>query len=273
MMDVETFRQEAGAWLAEHMERRDPLDDRLNRPIEEWTEEYLAEQRVLQRRLHEGGYAGISWPEKFGGRGLTPAHEQAFVEEARPPDDDPKAREAKLAIEADLPEAIGFIRSSTTKMDNLINAILKLSREGRRTLKRQRVDMNQLFETAADSLRHQISERGGEIEVHRPMPAVNSDRLALEQIFGNLLDNAVKYLDPNRPGRIVVRGREIRNGAEFEVADNGRGFNPAKPGRSEGGFGLVGIRERAKEIKAELQVQSSPGQGTRIALKLPLAAE
>ena len=38
----------------------------------------------------------------------------------------------RLAIEEDLPESIGFIRSSTQKMDRLINAILKLSREGRR---------------------------------------------------------------------------------------------------------------------------------------------
>ncbi len=83
MTDVNTFRREARAWLSENMERRDPLEDRLNRTVEEWTPEYLAEQRALQRRLNEGGYAGISWPEKYGGRGLTPAHDQAFVEEAR----------------------------------------------------------------------------------------------------------------------------------------------------------------------------------------------
>ena len=42
--------------------------------------------------------------------------------------------DAKLAAREDLPEAIGFIRSSTQKMDRLINAILRLSREGRRVL-------------------------------------------------------------------------------------------------------------------------------------------
>ena len=47
------------------------------------TVEYIATQRAIQRALHEGGYAGISWPKEYGGQGLSPAHEQAFNEEAR----------------------------------------------------------------------------------------------------------------------------------------------------------------------------------------------
>ena len=52
--------------------------------------------------------------------------------------DDPVIAEARQAALEDLPEAIGFIRSSTRKMDALINAILKISREGRRQLKPER---------------------------------------------------------------------------------------------------------------------------------------
>ena len=48
--------------------------------------------------------------------------------------------EARRAVAEDLPEAIGFIRSSTRKMDSLINAILKLSREGRRSLRPESVN-------------------------------------------------------------------------------------------------------------------------------------
>ena len=50
--------------------------------------------------------------------------------------------DTRAAVEDDLPEAIGFIRSSTVKMDRLINAILKLSREGRRVLAPEPIDMS-----------------------------------------------------------------------------------------------------------------------------------
>ena len=42
----------------------------------------VAASRVLQRKLFDAGYAGISYPEEYGGRGLTAAHERAFREEA-----------------------------------------------------------------------------------------------------------------------------------------------------------------------------------------------
>ena len=57
------------------------------------------------------------------------------------------------------------------------------------------------------------------------------------------------------------------------VRDDGKGFNPEQPPQSPGGFGLLGMRERAKELKSELQVRSTPDQGTEIILTVPLAGE
>jgi signal transduction histidine kinase len=57
------------------------------------------------------------------------------------------------------------------------------------------------------------------------------------------------------------------------VQDNGRGFDPAQPPTSNGGFGLVGMRERATELNGELLVNSTPGGGTRISLNVPLTGE
>ncbi|HSS08718.1 MAG TPA: acyl-CoA dehydrogenase family protein [Acidimicrobiales bacterium] len=84
-VDVEEFRQQARAWMAENLERRDPSKP-LTRPrgADHKTVEGIARQRVIQRKLFEAGYAGISWPKEYGGRGLSPAHEQAFNEVARP---------------------------------------------------------------------------------------------------------------------------------------------------------------------------------------------
>jgi alkylation response protein AidB-like acyl-CoA dehydrogenase len=80
---VETFRQEARAWLAANLEPSDPHAVRGPRGIDHKTVESIAAERVLQKKLFEGGFAGITMPREYGGRGLTRAHEQAFSQESR----------------------------------------------------------------------------------------------------------------------------------------------------------------------------------------------
>lgn len=77
-------------------------------------------------------------------------------------------------------------------MDRLINAILALSRQGRRMLTLESIDMRELLETIAANVRRRADEIGCTVEVVPPLPLLISDRLALDQVFGNLIDNAVK---------------------------------------------------------------------------------
>ncbi|MBA1156977.1 PAS domain-containing protein [Microvirga mediterraneensis] len=190
----------------------------------------------------------------------------------------PTVREA---IEADLPEAIGFIRSSTVKMDKLIGAILKLSREGRRVLAPEPISMAQMLEAQRRSVAHQLSERGAELFLE-PVPDLTSDRLAIEQIFGNLIDNAVKYLDPSRPGRIVVRGHDLGASVVYEIEDNGRGIDPKDFERifdlfrrsgvqdQQGeGIGLAHVRALVRRLGGTISVSSSPGEGSTFTVVLP----
>lgn len=80
-MTVDEFREEARAWLAANLE---PVGDARARPrgVDHRTVEQMARERALQRKLYEGGFAAISWPEEYGGRGLSRAHEVAFLQEA-----------------------------------------------------------------------------------------------------------------------------------------------------------------------------------------------
>lgn len=73
--------------------------------------------------------------------------------------------EARTAAAEDLPEALSFIRSSTRKMDGLINAILKISREGRRVPQPERIELKALLEATAASVHHQAAAEGGSIDV------------------------------------------------------------------------------------------------------------
>ncbi|WP_380783359.1 ATP-binding protein [Sphingomonas sp. R86520] len=190
--------------------------------------------------------------------------------------------DARLAAREDLPEAIGFIRTSTQKMDRLINAILKLAREGRRTIAPEHIDPAQLVDTIIGSIQHIIDDRGAEVRVERPMPSIVTDRLALEQILSNLIENATKYLKPGRPGEIVVRGRTERNRVILSVVDNGRGIDPRdhqrvfdlfrrsgaqdQPGE---GIGLAHVRALAYRLGGTIDVQSTLGDGATFRLNLP----
>lgn len=82
---LDEFRHEARAWIEANLEPRPPTaeSDRRNIGGEASTVEEIDAARVLQRKLFDGGFAGISYPAEYGGRGLTPLHERVFREEAR----------------------------------------------------------------------------------------------------------------------------------------------------------------------------------------------
>ncbi len=58
--------------------------------------------------------------------------------------------------------------------------------------------MTVLLRSVVDAQRHQVEAAGAAVTIADDLPSIVADRLAVEQIFGNLLDNAIKYLDPAR---------------------------------------------------------------------------
>lgn len=190
---------------------------------------------------------------------------------------------AKAAVTADIPEALSFIQASTKKMDQLINAILKLSREGRRTVNPEAVNLSALFEGIAASAQHQLQQAEGELSVQSPLPTIISDRLALEQIFGNIVDNAIKYQANGRPPKIQVRARPERDGSILlEIEDNGRGiadqdhdrvfdlFRRAGVQDKQGeGIGLAHVRALVRRLGGQITLTSELGTGTIFRVKLP----
>uniref|UniRef100_A4WS76 histidine kinase n=1 Tax=Cereibacter sphaeroides (strain ATCC 17025 / ATH 2.4.3) TaxID=349102 RepID=A4WS76_CERS5 len=208
---------------------------------------------------------------------------QAYVLADGAPVSESDIRDARTAAAEDLPEALEFIRSSTRKMDGLINAILKISRDGRRELRPVPVDLEDLIRQSLDSVQHQIAETGGEASMSVRVPGIVSDRLALEQALGNLFDNAVKYAKPGRPLRLSVRvTSEGPRMIAIEVEDNGRGIRAEdhdrvfdlfrrsgaqdKPGE---GIGLAHVRTLMRNIGGEITLRSVEGQGATFTLHVP----
>ena len=187
----------------------------------------------------------------------------------------------RLAVVEDMPESIRFIRASTAKMDRLINAILRLSREGRRRLAPEAIDLAEMLRTVADTMAHAVQSTGASITVN-DVPPIRSDRLALEQVFANLLENALKYAKPGRPARVEISG--VRAGARirYAVADNGRGIavrdldrifdlfrragDQSVPGE---GIGLAHVRTLVRRLGGTITCTSEPGVGTVFTVDLP----
>lgn len=153
-------------------------------------------------------------------------------------------------IDADLGEALGFIGAAVTRMERLIAAILKLSREGRRRFEPEHLDMSAVIRRLADATHHQAGSQNAVVSVAPGLPSIVADRLAVEQIFGNLLDNALKYLDPARPGRVTVTAEALgTERVRFAVADNGRGI-----ARND--------HDRVFELFRRSGAQDRPGRGS-----------
>ena len=188
------------------------------------------------------------------------------------------------AVQQDIPEALRFIKSSTSKMDRLINAILKLSREGRRVLAPEHLDMAGLFATMTESMQHQATLKEAVIAIGA-VPDIVADRLAIDQVFTNVLDNALKYLQPGRPGTIDVSGRREGAMVRYDIADNGRGiaerdyervfelFRRAGDQSVAGeGIGLAHVRALVRRLGGQIDCRSTLGVGTVFTIQLPAVA-
>jgi signal transduction histidine kinase len=197
-------------------------------------------------------------------------------------DAEPELEGEDKQLSADFSEALGFIKSSIAKMDRLITAILNLTREGRRQFEPVRIDTRELIEGIVKTIAHQAAEANAEIRI-APLPTLVSDRLGLEQIFSNLIDNAIKYLKPGVPGEIAIRGRTKLGFAVFEISDNGRGIDPKdhqrifdlfrragtqdKPGQ---GIGLAHVRALVRKLGGTMSVSSELGSGSTFTITLPM---
>ncbi len=184
-------------------------------------------------------------------------------------------------LHRDVEEALAYIKSSVAKMDRLIAALLKLSREGQRQFLPQSIDMSQLLQSTTEALAHQARDANVKISIE-DLPAITSDRLALEQVFSNLMDNAVKYLRSDVPGSIDVRATESDDSITYEIHDNGRGIEARDrdrifdlfrrsgiQDRPGDGIGLAHVRTLVRRLGGSINVESEPNRGTIFKVTLP----
>ena len=186
-------------------------------------------------------------------------------------------------LEDRIPKALRFIKSGVDKIDSLISGLLQLSRLGHVAMRREILDMNLVLKQVVDAMAFQIQSVGAVVEAG-PLPACEGDPLLISQAFSNLLDNAVKYRDPERPLRIGVTGIRESSETVYCVADTGAGiasgeqdkiwelFSRLNPGGGAPGegLGLNLVRRIVERHNGRIWVESEPGRGSRFFVALPM---
>ncbi len=178
-------------------------------------------------------------------------------------------------------EDLFYITSAASRMQQLVQDLLALSRAGRAPVKTESVDLNDCLNHALDALRIRIDEAEAEVTV-KPLPTVVGDATLLTQLYQNLLGNALKFVGDERPVIHLTVERQDDMWT-LGVRDNGIGLAPEyaeqifKPfKRLHGmatyagtGIGLSICQKAVERHGGRIWVESEPGQGAHFRFTLP----
>jgi signal transduction histidine kinase len=184
-------------------------------------------------------------------------------------------------LPADAARYLGRIQANTQQMERLIVDLLALSRIGRESRASAAVSLADVLGDVAAELAGPIRERGVQLVVGE-LPTIWGIRTQIEQVFRNLVGNAVKYLGDGGDGRVEVGASEQGPFVECYVRDNGIGIDPAYHERIfevfqrlkeidvEGtGVGLAIVKKIVHGAGGRLWVESAKGQGATFKLTWP----
>jgi signal transduction histidine kinase len=188
-------------------------------------------------------------------------------------------------LDTAVPQSLRFIQAGISKMDALLDGFLRFSRLGRIVLNVAPLDLNDMLSAVVASLQFQIDQAGAKVQVDR-LPLAMGDGPQINQVFSNLIDNALKYSDPGRPLRINIQGWVEGDRAIFSISDNGIGIAPEHqpkifeifhrldPQASKGeGLGLTIAQRILERQNGKLWVESEAGVGSTFHLSLPAVSK
>lgn len=193
------------------------------------------------------------------------------------------ARRHRAALNAEGQHYVDNIVLAGERMGTLIDDLLAYSRLGRQALKSRPVDLGRVLSQAINNLADRVAATGAMINLPEDWPVVSGDQTLLQQIFTNLLDNALIYRQPDVAPDLRVTWTIEDGQVILAVADNGIGIAPEYqekifnvfqrlhsdedyPGT---GIGLAIVKKAAETLGGRVWVESAVGQGSTFFVKLP----
>ncbi|CAN7350981.1 ATP-binding protein [Paraburkholderia hospita] len=191
-------------------------------------------------------------------------------------------------IDEDIGEALHFLQTAVLRASHIIDALLRLSRVGRVEYRRQQVEVRDIVQRVVDAMQATIRDHRARVIV-QALPPVWGDPTALEQIFANLIGNAINYLSPERSGVVEIGTAPAPPGVQtlriFYVKDNGLGIPEIAMPRlfsafqrlhgnvaAGEGIGLALVRRMVERHGGRVWAESTEGVGTTFYVSLPDAA-
>ncbi len=191
------------------------------------------------------------------------------------------ARRYRGKLDADADEFICYAVDGASRMQQLIQALLDYSRLSTKGNRLEITESDVACNRAILSLRQAIEDSGAIVTVG-PLPPVLADATQLSQLFQNLIGNAIKYRNEDRP-EIRVAARAERDQWVFSIQDNGIGIEPQYNDRifemfqrlhtrekySGTGMGLTICRKIVERHGGRIWVESQPGHGSTFLFTIP----
>ena len=184
----------------------------------------------------------------------------------------------------------GVINDESKRLRFLVEKVLQMSMFDRKKaiFKKKELNLNDLVESVANTFTLRVEHTGGHIttELNATEPTIYVDEMHFTNVIFNLLDNAVKYRDPDRPVELTVKTWNDKEKLYFSVKDNGMGikkenlkkifekFYRVHTGNVHDvkgfGLGLAYVKKMVDLHKGEIHVESERGKGTKFIISLPI---
>ena len=186
----------------------------------------------------------------------------------------------KEQLPAHIREFLGMMRQRVHRMEKLITGILDLARVGRVAREQETVFVRTLLRDIIDSLN---LPKGFAVELPFFLPTLTTDAVQLQQVFTNLISNAVKYHDRPAKGHVNIGCDDAGDFYLFSVADDGPGIAPEYHERifvifqtlterdtlESTGVGLAIVKKIVERQGGRISVESAEGQGAKFIFTWP----
>ncbi|MCU4189509.1 ATP-binding protein [Flavobacterium sp. HXWNR29] len=175
-----------------------------------------------------------------------------------------------------------FIFDSVKRMDKLIVDLLDYAKSNKKLIDKESININQLVSDVFESLIHDNNSLKP-ILVTNNLPEITTSKIAINMIFHNLIDNALKYQKKDNIAQITINYIETPQQHTFEIIDNGIGINqeyldlvfqPFKRLHTQAeylgsGLGLASVKKMVESINGEISVSSIVDKGSIFTFSIP----